>query len=178
MNTRIYYCVCDMATRKSKRGLQLYLIKDADGNFTLPYRDFLSTESVASASIPKARRLLQTGFCNAEQVRFSDQPVVLWQNIQMYLVNVGNATVREYSEDRPAWRKFSYQDALAQVENASPLMHGMVYPMLTSVALTEGLRLVSDKAARLGRTPQDRNQLDMPGMDGMCCRPGNGEVQT
>ena len=84
MYTRIYYCVCDMATRKSRRGLQLYLIKDTDGTFTVPYRDVLTTESVASASIPKARRLLQTGFCNVEQVRFSEQPVVLWQNIQMY----------------------------------------------------------------------------------------------
>ena len=37
---------------------------------------------------------------------------------------------------------------------------------------------VSDKAARLGCTPQDRKQLDMPGIDGMCGRPGNGEVQT
>ena len=121
MNTRIYYCVCDPATRKSKRGLQLYLIKDADGNFTVPYRDVLSTESVARPVFLRLgayrRRVLQY-----EQVRFSDQPVVQWQNIQMYVVNVGDATVREYSEDRPEWRKFFIRCSRS-VENASPLMH-------------------------------------------------------
>ena len=149
--SRVYYLVCNRAKRKGLSSYNVYLIKDKENNYALPYQHFKPSESTPGHTIPKARTLLSTVFDNASSMRISSQPVVQWQGVQLYVVNQGEATIKERPANEVVWELLPYAEALVKAEETFPLVHAMVYIMLNSVALAKYLNLVEHLHERLAR---------------------------
>ena len=77
-----------------KSSYNVYFIKDHENNYALPYQHFRYSKSTPGHTLTKARALLSTVFDDAGSMRISDQPVVQWQGVQLYVVNQGNARIK------------------------------------------------------------------------------------